>query len=430
MAGGAWSWHSTWDYGNWQWDGASWDWSDNSAAPASGSQWDRIAASSSNETRWAPATDTAASASNRNTPYGGQSDWWGSRTKWEPRGLDTPGELKNHRKQLIRKLGRAEAELITAYEAKCVDPYLAECEQSVTRSYSMLFFKDRYHLLLRDRASDEPHEEPQDLTGEGPTVADLHDGPEPESRKGGGEDERRKRNEDTLSGSWSVLANQRATVTYTAAASAPGTVPEPPPILFSERQNAKLVPDPSVCTRWSSRAIGFAVGGPIAKDGSVITTRLPTPEGTFRLYKPHEVLPEADFHWNPPVLPDEWTMEQKYRELRNSLMKVQLALDRPVEYIADGWSMHPPIQKGDKCVFEPVNERTAICLGDVLFCHIQPRNIFIAHWVVRIESTAESSPKYHIGDRKGKPEGWCRREHIYGKLCQVTYIHPPACVPS
>ena len=347
-------------------------------------------------------------------------------------------------------LGRANKKLGACHAVECPDPYLAECEKDLARQFEKLFYMDRYHIIIKDgwnggldehiRMNEEllakcaqfQTAEPAqvgdvDMARTGLTQSDLNDEPEPQSRmddepdpqsrKGGGEDEKRKGNDDASSEeSWCIADATDPTGMHTAAASASGTAKSSGTATY---RPIDVVPDMQMSDiSWPSDAMDIVPIAQSTSAGSACLRTQPNPVSPVRIFVPHEVLSAADVAWTPPTGPDGWTTEQMSREMRNSMMKLQLLQSRPVQYKAAGSSVHPRIQDGSICVFEPVHERTEIIVGDVVFCQAQPRNIFVAHWVVRIDTTAGSAAMYHIGTTDGNLDGWCRKEHIYGKLCE------------
>ena len=58
-------------------------------------------------------------------------------------------------------------------------------------------------------------------------------------------------------------------------------------------------------------------------------------------------------------------------------------------------------------------------LGDIVFCQVQPSQLFYAHIVHNVERSYVHRPKYSIGNIRGHINGWCYREHIFGILVAV-----------
>ena len=150
----------------------------------------------------------------------------------------------------------------------------------------------------------------------------------------------------------------------------------------------------------------------------------PTPN-PIRIFQAHEVHPVEDIDCTRPSCVHGWTVEQQLREMRNHLIKDQLLRGLAVQYKAAGNSMHPHIHCGDTCVFEPVNQRTTLGVDDIVFCQVQPKNEFFAHWIISVQRAgvaAGTAHRYVIANGKGNVNGWCHREHIYGKLVEAVYV--------
>ena len=69
----------------------------------------------------------------------------------------------------------------------------------------------------------------------------------------------------------------------------------------------------------------------------------------------------------------------------------------------------------------PVRFHESVEEDDVVFCQVQPRGHFYAHLVKeKIPCEGEEGAfDYCISDIYGRVNGWCKLEHIYGKLFQV-----------
>ena len=117
---------------------------------------------------------------------------------------------------------------------------------------------------------------------------------------------------------------------------------------------------------------------------------------------------------------------------------IQASLDagRSVFYKSTGSSMWPLVQSEDACTFHPIQAVTAkggkfsiqkeaseIEVGDIVFCQVQPSQLFYAHIVHKVERKVERMyvhrPKYSIGNIQGRIDGLCYREHIFGILVAV-----------
>ena len=91
--------------------------------------------------------------------------------------------------------------------------------------------------------------------------------------------------------------------------------------------------------------------------------------------------------------------------------------------------MHPIVHDGDTCIWEPVCgeaqlDQLRVEVGDCVFCELQPINCFYAQKVLRIVPSwsIKEATQYFIGNADGGEEGWCDREHIYGRLFEALYV--------
>ena len=126
---------------------------------------------------------------------------------------------------------------------------------------------------------------------------------------------------------------------------------------------------------------------------------------------------EFDVDW---TLHEDWDIEQKRREERNYLVKCELKEGHTVAFRSSGNSLWPRVQSGDSCIYEPITNHDLIQLEDIVFCEVQPGNRFYAHVVKRIGEW-EGKRYFTIANIKGRENGWCYDEHVYGKLTRVEH---------
>ena len=132
----------------------------------------------------------------------------------------------------------------------------------------------------------------------------------------------------------------------------------------------------------------------------------------------HEITPELDVDWT--LCPEDSAKELRLREERNVLIKEQLQLGKPVIYRSSGWSLYPRVWSNDLCSYDPVTSVDEVQEDDVVFCQVQPGDRFFAHVVSR---KCIQNGKWHftISSLRGRENGWCRIEHIYGRLVRVQH---------
>ena len=108
------------------------------------------------------------------------------------------------------------------------------------------------------------------------------------------------------------------------------------------------------------------------------------------------------------------------------MIKDQLHRGENVQYRSGGSSLYPRVHSGDTCMLEPVTSASDLKLGDRVFCQVQPGGRYDANTILSIDwHTAESAQcdtkaAYTIGTQKGRGHGWYYREHIHGKLNEVS----------
>jgi hypothetical protein len=105
-----------------------------------------------------------------------------------------------------------------------------------------------------------------------------------------------------------------------------------------------------------------------------------------------------------------------------------------VIYRSSGWSLYPRVWANDQTTYEPVISDDMVQEGDIVFCEVQPNDRFYAHQVLRKEwhrarlATGVSAEcavggewYFTIGNIEGRENGWCRIEHIYGRLTECVH---------
>ena len=77
----------------------------------------------------------------------------------------------------------------------------------------------------------------------------------------------------------------------------------------------------------------------------------------------------------------DWTKEIRLREDRTEMIKELLQKGKNVCYRSSGNSMAPKVKSGDLCEFEPFPEGSSVAdsidVWDVVFCAVQPKNLFL-----------------------------------------------------
>ena len=85
------------------------------------------------------------------------------------------------------------------------------------------------------------------------------------------------------------------------------------------------------------------------------------------------------------------------------------------------------IHSNDLCYYEPVHHDPAnVKKGDIVFCLVEPGSRFYAHQVKTItwnwyDKTKRTEQCYTISNLKGRENGWCFIDQIYGKLYKIMH---------
>ena len=94
---------------------------------------------------------------------------------------------------------------------------------------------------------------------------------------------------------------------------------------------------------------------------------------------------------------------------------------KSVIYRSSGNSLKPLVKSNDRTTYDPVRSPEEVMAGDTVFCCVQPGHRFYAH-LVKYKQWWESDNCWYftISNSAGihRENGWCRIEHIYGKLVE------------
>ena len=154
----------------------------------------------------------------------------------------------------------------------------------------------------------------------------------------------------------------------------------------------------------------------------------------------HEITPELDVDWT--LCPEDSAKELRLREVRDEMIKEQLQLGKPVIYRSSGWSLYPRVWPNDQCTYEPVTsadevEQTKGALQNLCVRgwkkEVTPEvdvdwTPCPGDWAkelrlreVRNEMIKDGEWYFTISNLKGRSNGWCSIEHIYGRLIRVEH---------
>ena len=99
------------------------------------------------------------------------------------------------------------------------------------------------------------------------------------------------------------------------------------------------------------------------------------------------------------------------------MIKTQLQAGIPLCYRSSGWSLCPRVRSNDQTTYEPVTSADMVHVDDIVFCQVQSSNRFYAH-LVRRKEWYRNDWLFTVTNIKGMVNGWCRIEHIYGRLAE------------
>ena len=127
----------------------------------------------------------------------------------------------------------------------------------------------------------------------------------------------------------------------------------------------------------------------------------------------------------------DWTLvpnrdrEHRLREIRNRMIQDSLMEGLTVAYRSSGWSLYPLIHSNDLCYFEPVYAQD-VRVGDIVFCQVEPGGRFYAHRVLAKRWDWDARYNWNdycfwIGNMKGRCNGWCFSDQVYGRLYWHTH---------
>ena len=147
---------------------------------------------------------------------------------------------------------------------------------------------------------------------------------------------------------------------------------------------------------------------------------MPTRKPPYVLECRHKVSVEFDVDWT--LCPENWPLEMERRELRNNMIKEQLQKGRNVAYRSSGWSLWPRVWSNDCCTYEPVESEDQVRQKDIVFCQVQPGDRFYGHLVSsKYWHNRAARWTFTISNIKGRENGWCYIEHIFGRLVNVEH---------
>ena len=129
----------------------------------------------------------------------------------------------------------------------------------------------------------------------------------------------------------------------------------------------------------------------------------------------HSVPSDFDFDW---TLHKDKTIELRRRAERNRLVEEALLEGKTVAFRSSGNSLNPWVFSGDSCTYAPVTEPKELRLHDIVFCQVQPGDRYYAHIIKQIVER-KGRLRFTLSDLKGRENGHCEMEHIYGKLIHV-----------
>ena len=90
----------------------------------------------------------------------------------------------------------------------------------------------------------------------------------------------------------------------------------------------------------------------------------------------------------------------------------QLQDGETVQFRPRGNSMSGKIESGQLCTVEPIEDPTALAVGDVVLCKVNGYQYI--HLIRAIQGS-----RFQIGNNRGRINGWITENSIYGKCIRV-----------
>ena len=205
----------------------------------------------------------------------------------------------------------------------------------------------------------------------------------------------------------------------------PRTLPPPPPFLTGQRLGGEPTAKKRASTAKPSLRDRKQRDGAAASARAAPHCAVPDRLPPFVLESRHDANHKLDVDWT--LCPEDWGKELRRRKERNLLIKGNLQAGKSVCYRSSGWSLYPHVWENDQTTYEPVTSADQLHVNDIVFCEVQPGSRFYAHLVKekRWEWTdyCETQGEWYftISNAKGRENGWCRIEHIYGRLAECLH---------
>ena len=156
----------------------------------------------------------------------------------------------------------------------------------------------------------------------------------------------------------------------------------------------------------------------IAEVNKTKPTRLPP----LLFESPHEAAPSFHEDWTivpgSRYDPEAWEMELRLRDVRNKMIREQLAEGRAVFYKSSGNSMWPLVPSGDACTYHPIQTVTAmdanikptkeaseLGVGDIVFCQVQRSQLL--QWLQQLSRwSMTTTPRSRSTGSETLSRGW------------------------
>ena len=99
------------------------------------------------------------------------------------------------------------------------------------------------------------------------------------------------------------------------------------------------------------------------------------------------------------------------------MIKAQLQAGISVCYRSSGWSLCPRVRSNDQTTYEPVTSADMVQANDIVCCQVQTSSRFYAH-LVENKYLQGGTLAFITSNMQGWVNGWCRMEHMYGRLIE------------
>ena len=107
----------------------------------------------------------------------------------------------------------------------------------------------------------------------------------------------------------------------------------------------------------------------------------------------------------------------------HELLKEQLLAGRSVCYRFSGDSMFPWLRNGDETTYDPVTSADHVMVDAIVFSGGQQPGSRVNAYLVKRKEWNGVEWIFTASNAEGRETGWCRLQHIYGRLVSIVDRH-------